>query len=354
MSFGTLNSIPYPLTFFNELAGGPENGYRSLVDSNLDWGQNLWDLKQWMTENGYEHVRYAHYSPARPAAYGIDADFLPPDPRAVEFTPWWPEPGLYAIGATVLQGPYAPDRNTYAWFRAQEPTARLGNALFIYAVPERENLQWIAICANPGPILPAEVVQAKLDAPDLRVVNYDCTRSQFFGSQGTGGYVLPATLSTPSAAQVTLTALQADGEPRYVFYQTSTKPEPENLLPRTTDGPLDFLGYELSAAEVTPGKQVELRTFWQVKQLPERPLSLMAHLSGADGIPIAVGDGLSVPQEQWQPGDLLVQLHLLPISPDVHPRRLHPYYWRVLVGFNGTLGNRKRCCHIHNDKKDRG
>ncbi|MEA3308575.1 MAG: phospholipid carrier-dependent glycosyltransferase, partial [Chloroflexota bacterium] len=124
---GTLATSPYPLTFFNELAGGPENGYRSLVDSNLDWGQNLWDLKSWMDDNAYKHVYYAHYSPARPAAYGIHADFLPPDPRAVAFTSWCPEPGLYAISATVLQGPYAPDRNTYAWFRAQEPAARLGN-----------------------------------------------------------------------------------------------------------------------------------------------------------------------------------------------------------------------------------
>jgi len=121
LALGTLRTLPAPLTYFNELAGGPSGGYRYLVDSNLDWGQNLWELASWMAENGEEHVRYAHYSPANPEVYGIDADFLPPDPRAVAFTPWRPEPGLYAIGATVLQGPYAPDINTYAWFRAHEP-----------------------------------------------------------------------------------------------------------------------------------------------------------------------------------------------------------------------------------------
>ncbi|HEY89072.1 MAG TPA: hypothetical protein G4N98_04970, partial [Thermoflexia bacterium] len=92
-----------------------------------------------------------------------------------------------------------------------------------------------------------------------------------------------------------------------------------HALPRTTDGPLDFLGYESSAAEIAPGAQLELRTWWQVKRVPSRPLSLLAHLSGADGVPIANGDGLGVPRDQGQPGDVLVQLHTLPIPPDAAP-----------------------------------
>ncbi|HRU94850.1 MAG TPA: phospholipid carrier-dependent glycosyltransferase, partial [Anaerolineae bacterium] len=44
---GTLAVAPHDLAFFNELAGGPAGGYRYLVDSNLDWGQNLWQLREW-------------------------------------------------------------------------------------------------------------------------------------------------------------------------------------------------------------------------------------------------------------------------------------------------------------------
>jgi hypothetical protein len=43
---------PQYLGYFNELAGGPSGGWRYLVDSNLDWGQDLRALKQWMDDHG--------------------------------------------------------------------------------------------------------------------------------------------------------------------------------------------------------------------------------------------------------------------------------------------------------------
>lgn len=38
---------PYYLPFFNMLVGGPANGSKYLVDSNLDWGQDFKRLKAW-------------------------------------------------------------------------------------------------------------------------------------------------------------------------------------------------------------------------------------------------------------------------------------------------------------------
>jgi hypothetical protein len=52
-------------------------------------------------------------------------------------------------------------------------------------------------------------------------------------------------------------------------------------------------------------------TFWEIVTPPDRLISLKLHLSGDDGIPIVVGDGLGYPVEQWEPGDQLVQRHLL-------------------------------------------
>lgn len=39
---------PHPMPYFNELAGRPEHGDDHLVDSNLDWGQDLLWFKRWL------------------------------------------------------------------------------------------------------------------------------------------------------------------------------------------------------------------------------------------------------------------------------------------------------------------
>jgi hypothetical protein len=77
-------------------------------------------------------------------------------------------------------------------------------------------------------------------------------------------------------------------------------------------GPLIYLGYELQYQ----ADGVELRTYWRVDGKPDRPLSLMAHLLAADGTLIATGDGLGVPIEMWQPGDVIVQRHRLALTED--------------------------------------
>ncbi len=42
--------FPYEIAFFNELTGGPQNGYRYLIDSNLDWGQGYKALRYYLLE----------------------------------------------------------------------------------------------------------------------------------------------------------------------------------------------------------------------------------------------------------------------------------------------------------------
>jgi len=317
---GTLAVAPHFLTFFNEIAGGARGGYRYLVDSNLDWGQNLWDLRQWMDDHGEDHVYYAHYSPAWLDVYGIDADFLPPDPRAVAFASWNPAPGLYAIGATVLQGPYAPDVNTYAWFRGREPLLRLGNALWLYRVPPREKPAWIAICAEV-PFSP-EAVSERLGVHDLRVLWPDCAQTVVYPAGSQPGVIVDkADEATLPTAEVDVLLRSSAGEVEYgTHWLSGLGPTPEVARSEVeVDGPLDFLGYTLDAGGAAPGVDVILQTYWRVREVPGRPLSLLAHLLGPDGITVAVGDGLGFPIEQWQPGDVIVQQHVLSTPADAYP-----------------------------------
>jgi len=37
----TLHVYPHQLAYFNEAAGGPQNGFRHLLGSNFDWGQDV-------------------------------------------------------------------------------------------------------------------------------------------------------------------------------------------------------------------------------------------------------------------------------------------------------------------------
>ena len=139
----TLFIYPDFLAFFNVLAGGPDNGWRSLVDSNLDWGQDLDDLAPWMAANGVDVVWLSYFGEARPEAYGISyqgLDSFPPrlmDPAARPFYPADPAPGFYALSATNLQGVHFADHDEFAFFRARAPLDKLGYSIFLYDVAAR-------------------------------------------------------------------------------------------------------------------------------------------------------------------------------------------------------------------------
>ena len=103
---------PDYLAYFNVLAGGPRNGYRHLVDSSLDWGQDLPGLKHWLDDHPEDsrdpkRVYLSYFGMASPDYYGIEAQ------RLLSFFPRWTPHvpvgltgGLYAISASMLQSVY--------------------------------------------------------------------------------------------------------------------------------------------------------------------------------------------------------------------------------------------------------
>ncbi len=58
---------PHSLAYFNELAGGPRRGAEHLLNSNIDWGQDLLHLERWIrSQPGNEPVFLAfdnYYNP---------------------------------------------------------------------------------------------------------------------------------------------------------------------------------------------------------------------------------------------------------------------------------------------------
>ena len=128
----SLAIYPHYLAYFNEFVGGADNGYHYLVDSNLDWGQDLKNLKVYIDEHGLQEVHLAYFGSAHTDYYGIEALPLP-----TEKPPDLDErrPAVYAISATYLQGGYLSDSAAFSWLRPYEPFAKIGYSIFLYRLP---------------------------------------------------------------------------------------------------------------------------------------------------------------------------------------------------------------------------
>jgi hypothetical protein len=180
------------LTYFNQIAGGPKNGYKHLVDSSLDWGQDLPALKQWLSERsdqfGTGQLYLAYFGTALPQWYGIEARLLPFDRSAPKLTPL--EAGTYCVSATTLQQVYSHHHGKWtrqyeadyqlalarsaheadlastvspahtedlqrlrfarlcAYLRKREPVAEIGNSILVFQLNQRELDQ--ALYASPA------------------------------------------------------------------------------------------------------------------------------------------------------------------------------------------------------------
>ncbi len=114
---------PDYLSYFNSLAQGRE--HLILADSNLDWGQDLGRLAEYLKENDIRHIHLAYFGSTRPKAVGIeDAQPMGPGDRPG---------GKIAISISLLQG-LGPEslQGDYTWLLAHEPYAKVGSSIWLY------------------------------------------------------------------------------------------------------------------------------------------------------------------------------------------------------------------------------
>jgi len=110
---------PHHLEYFNQIVPSSER-HRWLVDSNLDWGQELRRLGRRLAEsdNSSEPTYLAYFGTGMPSHYGIQAEVLgmPDDDAAVQRL----RPGLYCVSATALAAVYTDPAGR--WCRKFEAT----------------------------------------------------------------------------------------------------------------------------------------------------------------------------------------------------------------------------------------
>lgn len=128
-------TYPFYLSYFNELVGGPSQGHKYAVDSNLDWGQDLKRLSVFVKQNNISNIKVDYFGSGSPKYYLGEA-----------YEPWnsskSPAKGWFAVSATFLMGSVgkpAPGfekdpRDDYSWLYKQEPVTVIGNSIFVYHV----------------------------------------------------------------------------------------------------------------------------------------------------------------------------------------------------------------------------
>ncbi len=323
---GALRQHPHHLAYFNEFVGGSAHGQAYLSDSNIDWGQDLnllvayaaaQDAPVWVSYNGFPDV--SGFDNFNNLAIDKETGFI------AGFSPANPAPGRYAISVTHLHGTSLREPDIFDWFRRQTPIDRLGYSIFIYDVPAELPGQWIGHCAAPGPLLNAAEAETLVNRSGLRHVYFDCTQSWVFPNDGTPGwYILPPEtdvipLNLSVAPQPVLVHTPTMSAPAYnVFYWSGDVTVADEMTAwpgavSLADGTELKRPFSINHTAVFLGYQQQDTTWltaWQVQNTPTDPLSIMAHLQGAETA-VLVADGLGFSSDQWQPRDVIVQQHVL-------------------------------------------
>jgi hypothetical protein len=119
--FSTLWSVwPDYLAYFNETVAHPE---RVLVDSDLDWGQDLRRLEKRAAELGIPRLSLAYRGTA-----DLTREPLPP---LVILPPHQPATGWVAVSQLARTR----NLSDYAWLGAYKPVERVGKSIDLYYIP---------------------------------------------------------------------------------------------------------------------------------------------------------------------------------------------------------------------------
>lgn len=125
---------PHYINYFNMFVA-QDRKWGILGDSNIDWGQDLYRLNDWIVENKIESIKLSYFGSAPPKYY-LDYDYSPLPGDKIHRDLWWavpfnrgnPEEGVYAISShNLLEMPLSADKTVYAWFREREPDVRVGS-----------------------------------------------------------------------------------------------------------------------------------------------------------------------------------------------------------------------------------
>ena len=122
-SVASLAAHPDYPAYFNETARGKEHEF--LGDSNLDWGQDLARLGQYVQKHKIKNISLSYFGPTSPEVVGIESyQTLSARDR--------PQ-GWVAVSVLHLQGIYRDPRgDDFTWLASHVPRAKIGKSIWVY------------------------------------------------------------------------------------------------------------------------------------------------------------------------------------------------------------------------------
>ncbi len=118
-------SWPNTIGYFSEIIGGPRQGYQYLLDSNLDWNQDIWRLRNFLQLQHFPEVHLVLFGsiPYR----NIFPTTLPVLEDQAIASGQRPS-GIVIISAGQLYNQDGP----FAWLRSYRPQWRIGSSISVY------------------------------------------------------------------------------------------------------------------------------------------------------------------------------------------------------------------------------
>ncbi len=109
------------MTFFSEIIGSLDNGSKYLVDSNLDWGQNLYALAQYQKDNNIDNIYFGSFIANKTICDFYNIKYIPITNENVNNS------GYFVIGATDLEM-----NKDLSKFKKMKPIKIINHGLFVY------------------------------------------------------------------------------------------------------------------------------------------------------------------------------------------------------------------------------
>lgn len=119
-ALSTFSEYPYQLSYFNEIAGGFQGGWRYLASSNVDWGQDWIALREWIDLNSDKPTLYIDLLDSHiDALIYLKKHYEAPNPYL---------PGYAIVDAYKLT-------TEHVWLQDFPLVDRIGSSIFVFNVP---------------------------------------------------------------------------------------------------------------------------------------------------------------------------------------------------------------------------